>query len=424
MAEKLNIDVNIIPKMDAVDAALKKIEKKPIISKLPGQSMKSLLSRWGGTRYEKPPKTMQKQEIATGDPFAAFKREKTRVGKVRVDPIEDKKKKEDSLNKVDLKKLGKLWKLDLYWKWLKGTWITLTKYVPLLGKLSDMFTAAIGLILTALLMPFLPGILSVLGGLLKASAGFFKWTMGKKGEIQAFAELGFDAILAILGLSGIAKAFVFIAGLLTKVSPLFKILGDILKPVITWLGEKGLGGVLTKIIAFASKFINPLLWVSLIADIGKYIFGWIATWSDNPIWVAFWTTLSDLSSIVSEVADVFGWIVALFTGGIGDKVSKITGSLDSFDKTLRKNIFGSETGTILDWIPKTAAGGIVTSPQVRMVGEAGPEAIVPLDQMKGMGGTSITVSGLVDEYKFRSIIKEEIEKSNRRLFNVRGAVSI
>jgi predicted nucleic acid-binding Zn-ribbon protein len=41
--------------------------------------------------------------------------------------------------------------------------------------------------------------------------------------------------------------------------------------------------------------------------------------------------------------------------------------------------------------PPTATGGIVTRPQVRLVGEAGPEAIIPLNQMRGGGTQEIHV---------------------------------
>jgi hypothetical protein len=37
-------------------------------------------------------------------------------------------------------------------------------------------------------------------------------------------------------------------------------------------------------------------------------------------------------------------------------------------------------------IPMLAAGGIVTSPTLAMIGEAGPEAVIPLSKMGGMGG--------------------------------------
>ena len=44
-----------------------------------------------------------------------------------------------------------------------------------------------------------------------------------------------------------------------------------------------------------------------------------------------------------------------------------------------------------------AAGGIVTSPTLSLIGEAGPEAVIPLGQMGSMGGTTInlTINGSV-----------------------------
>jgi phage-related minor tail protein len=42
-------------------------------------------------------------------------------------------------------------------------------------------------------------------------------------------------------------------------------------------------------------------------------------------------------------------------------------------------------------IPQLADGGIVTSPTLALIGEAGPEAVVPLDRM-GTGGNNITIN--------------------------------
>jgi len=45
-------------------------------------------------------------------------------------------------------------------------------------------------------------------------------------------------------------------------------------------------------------------------------------------------------------------------------------------------------------IPMLAQGGIVTSPTLAMIGEAGPEAVIPLNRAggMGMGGNTITVN--------------------------------
>lgn len=44
-------------------------------------------------------------------------------------------------------------------------------------------------------------------------------------------------------------------------------------------------------------------------------------------------------------------------------------------------------------VPAMANGGIVTGPTMALIGEAGPEAVVPLDRMGGMGNVTINVNG-------------------------------
>lgn len=44
-------------------------------------------------------------------------------------------------------------------------------------------------------------------------------------------------------------------------------------------------------------------------------------------------------------------------------------------------------------IPMMATGGVVAGPTLALIGEQGPEAVVPLSQMGGMGGVTINVNG-------------------------------
>ena len=39
-----------------------------------------------------------------------------------------------------------------------------------------------------------------------------------------------------------------------------------------------------------------------------------------------------------------------------------------------------------------ADGGIVTGPTLAMIGEAGPEAVIPLSQMGNMGASGVTIN--------------------------------
>jgi hypothetical protein len=43
-------------------------------------------------------------------------------------------------------------------------------------------------------------------------------------------------------------------------------------------------------------------------------------------------------------------------------------------------------------IPMMANGGIVNSPTLAMIGEAGPEAVIPLSKMGNMGGNNVTIN--------------------------------
>jgi hypothetical protein len=44
-------------------------------------------------------------------------------------------------------------------------------------------------------------------------------------------------------------------------------------------------------------------------------------------------------------------------------------------------------------IPRLAEGGIVTGPTLALIGEAGPEAVIPLDRMNTGGGVTVNVTG-------------------------------
>jgi hypothetical protein len=73
--------------------------------------------------------------------------------------------------------------------------------------------------------------------------------------------------------------------------------------------------------------------------------------------------------------------------------------------TIWNNTIGKFSFTVPSWvpgiggkgfsmpdIPMLAAGGIVTGPTLAMIGEAGPEAVIPLDRMGQMGGGGTTVN--------------------------------
>ena len=90
---------------------------------------------------------------------------------------------------------------------------------------------------------------------------------------------------------------------------------------------------------------------------------------------------------MSKAFDRFGNSIMVVTGPLGVLIG-------SFRKLLElKDAVGSfDIGGIN--IPGLAEGGIVTKPTLAVIGEAGPEAVVPLSKMGGMGGgVTVNVTG-------------------------------
>ena len=158
-----------------------------------------------------------------------------------------------------------------------------------------------------------------------------------------------------------------------------------LMPILTPIGT----ALSTSFIAaFAAGIVLGLagVWVLMktgilqgIADLGKW-FG-----SVMPGWVT-----DVLRIIAAPLGSLGAGIISLVSGDFG----KI------FDNMMKPFTMASESlnrltgGRINFTIPKMAEGGIVTSPTIAMIGESGPEAVVPLSRgssgMGAMGGVTIT----------------------------------
>jgi len=91
-------------------------------------------------------------------------------------------------------------------------------------------------------------------------------------------------------------------------------------------------------------------------------------------------------SAMSRAFDMFGNAIIVVTGPLG----LLIGMLRKLD-SLRESLGGFSLGGIK--IPGFADGGIVTKPTLAMVGEKGPEAIVPLGKGLAGGGITVNVTG-------------------------------
>jgi len=107
----------------------------------------------------------------------------------------------------------------------------------------------------------------------------------------------------------------------------------------------------------------------------------------------------DLWNIVKTVGDAIGKIFSVIVdgfkmeiNGIIDLINGAIGLLDKIHIKLPSFLGGEEFGINIPKIPHLADGGVVSSPTVALIGEAGPEAVVPLNK-SGMGqGMNVTIN--------------------------------
>lgn len=140
----------------------------------------------------------------------------------------------------------------------------------------------------------------------------------------------------------------------------------------------------------------------------------------------------------------FGFVLKIgkklwdFFGGAKDLLVKAFGGLTNIItapfKTafnliadLWNNTIGKIEFTLPDWvpglggkgfkmpkIPKMAQGGIVNKPTLALIGEAGPEAVVPLNRSNRMGNVNITINGAIDAEGTARQIRQILRRSELR----------
>lgn len=97
----------------------------------------------------------------------------------------------------------------------------------------------------------------------------------------------------------------------------------------------------------------------------------------------------------NAVVGAFGAIKGAVVGGINFVIKKINALIDRLNGL--KNSLNKIPGVSIPNIPKVpliplAKGGIVTGPTNALIGEAGPEAVIPLKKAGGILGTTVNVT--------------------------------
>ena len=183
--------------------------------------------------------------------------------------------------------------------------------------------------------------------------------------------------------------------------PALQALLGILKPVADWAQQNtqvfliiiGVIGVLaTAVVAanVAMKIYQATLVLTKIATVALN-----AVTTANPFVLVAGAIIALTAAMVyaeikfnamSRAFDMFGNSIMVVTGPLGVLIGALRKLVE-----LKDSIGSFDIGGIN--IPGFAEGGIVTKPTLAMVGEKGPEAIVPLGKGIGGGGVTVNVTG-------------------------------
>jgi len=182
----------------------------------------------------------------------------------------------------------------------------------------------------------------------------------------------------------------------------FKLLVEIIVAVAGWIWDK-----LTQAFGFVIDLIvsaGTWLWDAIVSGF-QFILG-----IGSKIWQFFLDGLSFISDLGQKIWN-FIWEGLK---GVGTLIA------NGF-KTMINGLID-----VINWIPgidipHLANGGIVTSPTTALIGEAGPEAVIPLSKMGGMGTTininNPTIRDDSDIRKLTDSISRELQKRGNRGFS-------
>ena len=183
--------------------------------------------------------------------------------------------------------------------------------------------------------------------------------------------------------------------------PALQALLNILKPVADWAQQNTqvfliligvVGALATAVVAanVAMKIYQATLVLTKIATVALN-----AVTSANPFVLVAGAIIALTAAMVyaeikfnamSRAFDMFGNSIMVVTGPLGVIIGMLRKLVE-----LKDSIGSFDIGGIN--IPGFAEGGIVTKPTLAMVGEKGPEAIVPLGKGISGGGVTVNVTG-------------------------------
>lgn len=219
-----------------------------------------------------------------------------------------------------------------------------------------------------------------------------------KATIETVLNFIWNFIVGILGIMGFDIVY-HMEGIAATFEWYWIVIKGIIKEVwestMIWINEKL--AILTGWFrnAWADvKTATSMAWTSFKTTIGgalDSVWEKIKSWIE-PVREAFSTLWEGIKEVAMTVFDAVKATIADMLNWIISKINKVLGAINSVVQA--GSYLTGISSPEIPQIPMLADGGIVRKPTLAMIGEAGPEAVVPLSRGRGMGiggGQNITI---------------------------------
>jgi phage-related protein len=281
-----------------------------------------------------------------------------------------------------------------------------------------VFAAAVGVLGVAVLIATHPVAAIVLG--IAALVAGIVWAYQNVEIFRNIVQTAFEAIKVVFQVW-----WAYVSTIFDLYVGAIKVVLGVIQTVYNWIKDNWptLAAILAGPIGIAVALIIKH-W-DTIKSAAQAVLDWIkSNWPmllailTGPIGIAVGLIIANWNTIKNAATDLYNWVADKFralAGVISSVVGGITGAVGQIVNALKAPInavirgwnnlefkvpevdlgpFGKIGGQ--SWGPPNitplASGGIVTRPTLALVGERGPEAVIPLDRKSGGGGTVINLN--------------------------------
>lgn len=212
-------------------------------------------------------------------------------------------------------------------------------------------------------------LLPALGKLLEIMAPIAKFAQEHSSLFLVFASVLGTVALLVIGYNIYLKAMAFYTTLASVASGIFNAV--LLANPVTL--------VVLAIVAFIAIMVLLYKKFEVVREVVDTVFSAIKT--------GVTTSLDFLTSYFNGVLNIYKGIFNAIAKLWNNSIGKLSFTFPSWVP-----VFGGK-GFDVPNIPMLGEGGIVTGPTLAMIGERGPEAVIPLNKASALGGITINVNG-------------------------------